>query len=333
MAAAPRIQHDSLMKLWTALCLGLLFVFGIVAQQPPVQQDETIRVDVDIVNILATVRNKSGGLVANLNKEDFTINENGQKQEIKYFTRETDLPLTIGLLFDVSRSQENLIEVQRRAAFQFFSSVLGPKDLAFLLTFGQDAELLQDYTNSRKLLQHALDEVRLSGPVGGLHPGPVPTMNNPRGTVLFDAVYLAAAEQLKGQVGRKVLVILTDGVDQGSRYKINDAIKAAQLADVMIYSIYYADPSYGYYPSDRDVKRMAEDTGGRVMKVDRKNSLQSIFTTIQEEMRSQYAIGYSPVNSEKDGSFRKIEIKMADRDLKVQARKGYFAVPRGAEEE
>jgi VWFA-related protein len=320
------------MKLWTALCLGLLFVFGIVAQQPALQQDDTIRVDVDIVNILATVRNKSGGLVANLSKDDFTIFENGQKQEIKYFTRETDLPLTIGLLFDISRSQENLIEVQRRAAFQFFSTVLGPKDLAFLLTFGQDAELLQDYTNSRKLLQQALNEVRVNGPVGGLHPGPVPTMNNPRGTVLFDAVYLAAAEQLKGQVGRKVLVILTDGVDQGSRYKIHDAIKAAQLADVMIYSIYYADPSFGYSPSDRDVKRMAEDTGGRVMKVDRKNSLQSIFATIQEEMRSQYAIGYSPTNSEKDGSFRKLDIKLADRDLKVQARKGYFAVARGAEE-
>lgn len=317
------------MKGFIGLSLGLLLVFAAVAQE------ETIRVDVDIVNVLATVRNKSGGLVANLTKDDFTLFENGQKQEIKYFARETDLPLTIGLLFDVSRSQENLIEIQRRAAYQFFSSVLGPKDLAFLIAFGQDSELLQDYTNSRKLLQHALDQVRVNGPVGGLHPGPVPTMNNPRGTVLYEAVYLASAEQLKGQVGRKVLVILTDGVDQGSRYKIQDAIKAAQLADAIVYAIYYADPSaYGYYgmPSDRDIKRIAEETGGRLLKVDRKHSLQDVFKEIQEEMRSQYAIGYSPSNSQKDGSFRRIEIKMADRDLKVQARKGYFAVAPGATE-
>lgn len=317
------------MRAFIALPLGLLLVFAAAAQE------ETIKVDVDIVNILATVRNKSGGLVANLTKDDFTLLENGQKQEIKYFTRETDLPLTIGLLVDVSRSQENLIEIERRAASQFFGSVLGPKDLAFLISFGQDAELLQDYTNSRKLLNQALDEIRVNGPVGGLHPGPVPTMNKPRGTVLFEAVYLAAAEQLKGQVGRKVLVVLTDGVDQGSRYKIQDAIKAAQLADAIVYAIYYADPSaYGYYgmPSDRDIKRIAEDTGGRVLKVDRKRSLQDVFKEIEEEMRSQYAIGYSPTNGDKDGGFRKIEFKMADKDLKVQARKGYFAVPRGAGE-
>jgi VWFA-related protein len=317
------------MRAFIALSLGVVLVFAATAQE------ETIRVDVDIVNVLATVRNKSGGLVANLTKDDFSLLENGQKQEIKYFTRETDLPLTIGLLVDVSRSQENLIEVERRAAAQFFSSVLGPKDLAFVIGFGQDAELLQDYTSSRKLLQNAPDELKVNGPVGGLHPGPVPTMNKPRGTVLFEAVYLAAAEQLKGQVGRKVLVVLTDGVDQGSRYKMQDAIKAAQLADAIVYAIYYADPSaYGYYgmPSDRDIKRVAEDTGGRVLKVDRKRSLQEVFREIEEEMRSQYAIGYSPTNGEKDGSFRKIEFKMADRDLKVQARKGYFAVPRGAEE-
>lgn len=317
------------MKVWIPLFLSALLVFPAISQEP------TIKVDVDIVNVLCSVRTKSGGLVANLNKDDFTITENGQKQDIKYFARETDLPLTIGLLVDVSLSQQRLIDTERQAAYQFFSSVLGKKDLAFVIAFGQDAELLQDYTNSRKLLQQSLDGLRASGPVGGLHPGPVPTASQPRGTILFDTVYLATNEQLKGQVGRKVLVIITDGVDQGSRYKIDQAIKSSQLADTIIYGVYYVDPAaYGGWgaPSDRDLHRMAEDTGGRVLRVDRKHTLQDIFREIQDEMRSQYAIGYTPANPNKDGTFRKIDIKLADKDLRAQARKGYFAVPAGASE-
>jgi VWFA-related protein len=317
------------MKVWTALVLGLVVVF------PSPSQDNTIKVDVDIVNILCSVRTKSGGLVSNLNKEDFNVLENGQKQEVKYFARETDLPLTIGLLVDVSLSQERLIQTERQAASQFFSSVLREKDLAFLISFGQDAELLQDYTSSRSLLQKGLDGLKANGPVGGLHPGPVPTASQPRGTILFDTVYLASSEQLKGQVGRKVLVIITDGVDQGSRYKVDQAIKAAQLSDAIIYGINYSDPgAYGGWmaPSDRDLHRMAEETGGRVLKVDRKHTLRDIFKEIQDEMRSQYAIGYTPVNPTKDGSFRKIDIKLADSGLRAQARKGYFAVAAGATE-
>ncbi len=318
-----------LMKVWTALLLGLLVLSPLPAQ------DNTIKVDVDIVNILCSVRTKPGGLVANLNKEDFNVFENGQKQEIKYFARETDLPLTIGLLVDVSLSQERLIDTERQAASQFFSSVLRSKDLAFLISFGQEAELLQDYTSSRTLLQKALEGLRANGPVGGLHPGPVPTASQPRGTILFDTVYLASSEQLKGQVGRKVLVIITDGVDQGSRYKVAQAIKAAQLSDAIIYGINYSDPgAYGGFmsPSDHDLHRMSEETGGRVLKADRKHTLRDIFKEIQEEMRSQYAIGYTPSNPEKDGSFRKLEVKLNDSNLRAQARKGYFAVPAGATE-
>ncbi len=317
------------MKAWIALFLPLVLV---PAANP---QETTIKVDVDIVNVLCSVRNKGGGLVANLNKDDFTLYENGQKQDIKYFTRETDLPLTIGLLVDVSLSQERLLDTERNAAYQFFSSVLGKKDLAFLISFGEEAELIQDYTNSRQLLQHGLDALHISAPTGGLHPGPVPTVYQPRGTILFDAVYLAAAEQLKGQVGRKALVLITDGVDQGSRYKLQQAIKAAQISDAIVYGIYYVDRgAYGGWgaPDDRDLRRMAEETGGRVLRVDRKHTLHDIFQEIQDEMRSQYAIGYSPTDSKKDGSFRKIEIKAADKDMRVQARKGYFAVPPGASE-
>jgi len=155
-------------------------------------------------------------------------------------------------------------------------------------------------------------------------------------------VYMASAEQLKGQVGRKALVIITDGVDQGSRYKIDQAIKAAQLADAIIYGVYYVDQAaYGYgwgmgggfgNVGDRDLRRMAEETGGRVLRVDRKHTLQDVFREIQEEMRSQYAIGYSPTNPNKDGGFRKIDVKLMDKELKAQARKGYFAVAAGAAE-
>ncbi|MBV8732980.1 MAG: VWA domain-containing protein, partial [Acidobacteriia bacterium] len=187
-----------------------------------------IKVDVNVVNVLATVRDKRNGLVGNLEKNDFSILEDGKQQEIKYFTRETDLPLTIGLLIDVSASQRNLIGIERSAATQFFSKVLRKKDEAFLISFGEEAELLQDYTSSARLLEEGLNNLRVSSGVGGFGPGPVPTVGQPRGTVLYDAVYLAANEKLRGEVGRKVLILITDGNDEGSRLTRDKAVEAAQ---------------------------------------------------------------------------------------------------------
>ena len=296
-------------------------------------QDDVIKVDVSLVNVLCTVRGKNNGLIGNLEKSDFHLLEDGKEQEIKYFTRETDLPLTIGLLVDVSGSQERLIDTERRAASAFFRSVLRPKDLAFLISFGTDSELLQDSTNSPKLLEDGLKGLRLSVQVGGLHPGPVPTAQNNAGTVLWDAVYLAANERLKSEAGRKVIVVITDGVDEGSRKTREQAIHEAQLADTVIYSIDYSDPgAYGGFGfgvgggGEADLRKMSDETGGHMLKVDRKNSLDDIFRQIQEEMRSQYAIGYTPTNPKKDGTYRKLEFKMANKDYKVQARKGYYAV-------
>ncbi len=206
------------------------------------QDDTTIKVDVNLVNVLCSVRNKANGLVGNLEKKDFQIFEDGKEQEIKYFTRETDLPLTIGMLVDTSASQQRLLDIEKRAAYQFFSKVLRQKDLAFLIQFGAEAELLQDETNSPRLLQEGLNQLRLSVPVGGLHPGPVPTQQSQAGTILFDAVYLAANEKLKGEVGRKTMVLITDGVDTGSKISKEKAIEAAQKADSIIYSIDYEDP-------------------------------------------------------------------------------------------
>jgi VWFA-related protein len=304
----------------------------------PADQDlpAPIKVDVDVVNVLTSVRDRHGTLVPNLEKKDFTILEDGKPQEIKYFSKETDLPLTIGLLVDVSASQRNLIDIERSAASQFFSQVLRKKDEAFLISFGEDSELLQDYTGSPRLLTDGLSQLRVNSGVSGIGPGPVPTAGQPRGTVLYDAVYLAANDKLKTEVGRKVIVIITDGVDEGSRLSISQAIESAQKADAVIYSIDYSDPSaYGGFGygimlggggGEGALKRMSDETGGHMYRVDRKHTLDEVFRELQEEMRSQYAIGYTPTDDTKDGSYRKIEIKLSSKDLKAQARKGYYAI-------
>ncbi len=303
------------------------------------QEEPTIKVDVNLVNVLCSVHNKSNGLVGNLEKSDFQIFEDGKQQEIKYFTRETDLPLTIGLLVDTSGSQRRLVEDERRAANQFFAKVLRKKDLAFLMQFGTEAELLQDETNSPRLLQEGLNQIHMSVPVGGLHPGPVPTQQSQAGTILFDAVYLAATEKLNTETGRKTIVLITDGVDEGSKYSRDKSIQAAQKADTIIYSIDYEDPAFhgggfgritiGGGQGVADLNKMSSETGGRVFKVDRHNSLDDIFRDLQDEMRSQYSIGYAPPGGKKDGAYHKLEIRVAQKDYKVQARKGYYAIETG----
>lgn len=311
------------------LAAAILVSFAAAVAQ---ENEETLlKVDVDLVSILFSVRDKKGALIPDLAKEEIQIFEDGKQQEIKNFVRETDLPLTIGLLVDVSRSQENLIETERHAGGQFFANVLKKKDMAFLISFGTESELLQDSTNSVRLLQEGLRELRVSGGISGMGPlpGPVPTISGGKGTVLYDTVYLAANEKLKREVGRKALVIITDGVDVGSHYNLRQAIEAAQKADAIIYSIYYADPMYQRWGGggSGDLKKMSEETGGRMFEVGRKHSLQQIFDDIQNEMRSQYAVAYTPSNSERDGGFRKVEIKTTRKDLKIQARKGYYATP------
>ena len=315
----------------------ITFTAALCAQQQqqsqrPEDAPATIKVDVNVVNILASVRDKKGMLMPHLDKQDFNILEDGKPQTIKYFTRETDLPLTIGMLVDTSGSQVNLIGIEKNAASQFFSQVLSKKDEAFLLMFGEESELLQDYTNSIRLLNEGLNQLRLSAPVGGLGPGPVPTVGQPRGTVLYDAVYLASAEKLKEEVGRKVIVVITDGVDEGSKLPIEEAVEAAQKSDAVIYSILYEDR--GFYRGfginfggggEAALHKMSDATGGHVFRVDSRHPLDEVFKELQEEMRTQYAIGYTPTNDVRDGSYRKLEVKMVNKDLRAQARKGYYA--------
>jgi VWFA-related protein len=291
------------------------------------EEDTIIKGGVDLVNVLATVRNKNGALVSNLEKTDFKIYEDGKEQEIRNFTRETDLPLTIGLVIDVSGSVANLIPEERRAGGQFFETVLRPKDLAFIISFGKDSELLQDATSSPRLLQKGLDELRPNAPVGGGGigrvgtPGTIPSTQ--AGTVLYDAVYLAANERLRRESGRKVIILITDGEDTGSQVSRDKAIEAAQKSDAIIYSIYVYDRNYG--GNEGVLKRMSEETGGRVFSADRGN-LTKVFHDIEQEMRTQYSIDFAPKNGNKDGSYRKLDIRVANKDYKVQARKGYYAL-------
>src|SRR5271157_897015 len=239
--AAARHPYCTGMRIIVFFAVGAALL-AQVPPQKPVEDLPSIRVDVDVVNILAAVRDKKGALIPNLEQQDFTVLEDGKPQPIKYFTRETNLPLTIGLLVDVSGSQEALIGIERSAASEFLAKVLGKKDEAFLIMFGPEAELLQDYTNSARLLNEGLNQLQVRSGVGGYGPGPVPTIGQPRGTILYDAVYLAANDKLRTEVGRKVIVVITDGVDEGSRLTIDQAIEAAQKADAVIYSIDYSDP-------------------------------------------------------------------------------------------
>lgn len=300
------------------------------ADPAPADIDAPISVDVNIVNLYCAVRNKQNGLVGTLTQNDFDLSEDGTKQTIKYFTKETDLPLTIGLLIDVSNSQRNLIENERRAGASFFSSVLKKKDVAFLLSFGADAELLQDTTGSPRSLAEGLGRLKLNAGFSGINSGPVPTANHPRGTVMYDAVYLAANDMLAKEVGRKAIILITDGEDQGSRESEKNAIEAAQKSDAIIYGILYVDRQFyggfgGGYSGEGTLRKMAEETGGRLFQVDRKMTLEAIFDQIQQEMRTQYAIGYTPTNAKRDGSYRKIDLKTTSKELKVQVRKGYYA--------
>lgn len=308
---------------WIALSTGAAI---LDAQQK--SEEPTIRVDVDLVNVLFSARDKRGALIGNLTQDDVQVFEDGKPQQIRSFVREADLPLTVGLLVDVSRSQENLIEVEKRAAVAFFRTVLRQRDMAFAISFGSEAELLQDLTSSPRILETGLQALRVDGSAyTAINPGTIPS--TPRGTILYDAVFLAAEDKLKGEVGRKVIVLITDGMDQGSRKTLQQAVEAAHRADAVIYSIYYVDPTvyhfHMYGVTDSYLKKMSEETGGRLFRVDRKLGLEQIFAQIQEEMRSQYGLSYSSTNPARDGAFRKLEIRPKNKELRVQARKGYYA--------
>jgi len=311
--------------------------FGQASQAPSSDsnsdQDQptaTFKTGVDIVQLFFNVKDKKGGLIPNLTRTDFEVLEDGRPQTIKYFAAESNLPLTLGILIDASASQERVLEMEKITGGSFLSEILRDKDLAFVLSFDVNVDLLQDFTSSVSELKHALNRAKINsggggGGIPGLGGGPVPTVaNNPRGTLLYDAVYLAAHDELSQQVGRKAMILLTDGQDQGSQLRVKDAIEAAQKADSICYVLLIADRGFGY-SGEGEMKKLSAETGGRVINVgNNEKKLKEAFDQIAAELRSQYNLGYTPTNNKKDGSFRKVEIKPKG-DYKVQARAGYYA--------
>ena len=318
--------------IFTVVCTVLLV--GQQSQTPADQDQslETLKVQVNVVQLFFNVKDKKGALIPSQKKEDFEIFEDGKPQTIKYFTAESNLPLTLGILIDSSGSQMRVLEMEKEVGGAFLSQILREKDEAFVIDFDVNVDLLQDFTNDVHRLKAALNKARVNtggggGSLPGLGGGPIPT-GTPRGTLLYDAVYLAAHDQLAHEVGRKAMILLTDGEDQGSQLRIRDAIEAAQKSDSICYVILIADRGfYGFgYSGDSEMKKLAGETGGRVIEVGNKmEKLKEAFDQIANELRSQYNLGYTPTNSAQDGTFRKIEVR-SKQAYKVQTRSGYYAI-------
>ena len=312
-----------------------------VSHAPVAPEDDqpvaNFKLQVNLVDMFFTVKDKSGQLVPHLNQSDCSIDEDKQPQKWKNFTAETDLPLTLGILLDTSGSQEYVLPLEQTAGAQFLDQVLRKKDEAFLLSFDVNVDLLQDFTNSPRLLSHAMAKAQINtaggnGAAGipGLGGGTVPVQGQPKGTLLYDAIYLAATEKLSQETGRKAMIILTDGEDQGSRTRIQDAVATAQKSNAIIYVILIADTGFygGFnmgYSGYSAAKKLAEETGGRVINVGNNGKkLADAFQQIQDELRTQYVGTYVPTNNKLDGTFRHVGISCGE-GTHVQVRKGYFA--------
>ncbi|MGO8813080.1 MAG: VWA domain-containing protein [Terriglobia bacterium] len=289
----------------------------------------TLKITTEVVNVYAVVRQKNGHLIPDLSKDDFILEEDQNPQVIRYFSREADTPLTLGILVDTSPSQGRVLEVEKSEAEAFLSEILRPKDLTFVMHFDVEVELLQDFTSDLRLLNKAIDESEING--GGVRtPGTFPSGDSGGATHLYDAVYLSARELLKNEVGRKVLILLTDGEDQGSKVKLETALEAAQKSDIIIYSIDFCDRGFYSrrgmgYGGESVLHKLSDETGGRVIQANNAKDTSEAFTQIARELRTQYLLGYTPTNSKLDGSFRKIEVKVRVGNAKVDARRGYYA--------
>ncbi len=332
----------------------------------------TLSVKVKVVNVLATVRDKHGRIVNGLTKEDFTLTEDGRPQTLKYFARETDLPLTLGMLVDTSMSQRRVLNEERDASESFLAQVLREdQDKAFVIHFDREVELLQDLTASHEQLRSALESLQTpeftrasNGGGGSGGPGSGQGRGSGRrggGTLLYDAVYLASDEMMKKQPGRKALIVLSDGVDMGSKESLETAIESAQRANTIVYSILFKDDeAYGNggggfgrtgisipgmggpgmgrggmgggrggrrFPEEhadgkKVLERISKETGGRLFQVSKKEPVNQIYSQIQEELRNQYSLGYTP--NPLEPGYHKIQVAATKRDLAVQARDGYY---------
>jgi VWFA-related protein len=335
---------------WLASAVTLLSGIPLRGQAP----DARYSTDVSVVNVLATVRDKQGRIVRDLTKEDFSLAEDGRPQTIRYFSTQTDLPLSLGLLVDVSVSERRMLATERGASYRFLDQVIREdRDFAFVIHFTREVELLQDLTASRKLLQTAVDAIGNPPPSpserSGVGRGQQRGGNNPRGgrspqggrrgagsvfgTALHDAVLLASDELMRKQKGRKALILLSDGVDTGSKVSLNSAIAAAQRADALVYSLRYYDRQgsvglrLGGTGGKAALIKMSKETGGAFYEPTGKQPIAKIFSQIEEELRNQYNLGYTPDKVAGSGEYRRILLTVDRKGLVVQTREGYYGRP------
>jgi VWFA-related protein len=329
-----RLRALTLILFVTVLAAGLLRLPFLAARAPaaptqakpsttPQEAQQPLRVQVELVNLFATVRDGHKRLITDLTKDDFRIFEDGAEQKVAFFTHETSQPITMGLLIDTSGSEQRMLPAEQEAASRFLARVLRKGDLAMVISFDLDVDLLSDFTGDPAQLERAIQRARINAPnTPSIVHGPLPT-TGPKGTNFYDAVYLACREKLASEAGRKALVILTDAVDNGSKVKMEEALEVAQRSDTVVHVMLVYDPAYG--ANEFVARKLAEETGGRMIAVRSEKKLQEAFDQISEELRSQYTLGYYPTNTNRDGHFRKLKIETTRGDLHVLARRGYYA--------
>jgi VWFA-related protein len=286
-------------------------------QEPAVAQ-QPIRIQVNLVNLFATVRDKKTKRILNdLQQNEFKIEEEGDEQTISDFSRETNLPITLGILMDTSGSVRDVLAAEQEAAIRFLDRVMRKGDLTMFITFDSEADLLANFTEDKNILANAIRRARIRAPmmqgtIGG----------NVAGTVFYDAVYLACTDKLALEAGRKALVILTDAQDSGSRMRAQDAIEAAQRTDTVVHVLLIA-PGWG--ANEGAAKKLTEETGGRTIVVRNEENLEEAFDLISEELRSQYVLSYTSTNTARDGAFRRIKVESTRKDVEILTRRGYYA--------
>lgn len=312
------------------LCAAWVIALGtalsVWPQEPSQQQAPVIRTQVNLVNLFVTVRDKSKRIVTDLKQDDFKIVEDGQPQQIAFFSKEVSLPITLAMLLDTSGSEQFMLGAIQDAGSRFMDRVLRKGDEALVMSFDSDVDLLSDFTDDRGQIDRAIHKARINVPSAGSignNPGPIGSQQI-TGTALYDAIYLACNEKLNTEAGRKAVLIVTDAQDEGSKVRLAEAIEAAQRTDTVVHILLVADSHFGG-GNGGVAHKITEETGGRTIVVNSEKHLAEAFDQISEELRSQYTLGYYPTNPAHDGKFRKIKVDMSNHDLKVLARKGYYA--------